>query len=71
MEEDRYIRELETKYIENKKAEMAAKMESDEGKEFTEKIAPVMAEIQVLLGKSDETVSEGALEALARWNLGL
>ena len=71
VEEDRYMRELELKYVETKKAEMQAQMAADEEKEFAEQVAPVMAEVQVLLGKSDESISQGALEALARWKLGL
>ena len=71
VEEDRYIRELEAKYIENKKAEMAAQMAADEEKEFVEKIAPVMAEAEVLLEKSGDSISQEGLEALAHWKLGL
>lgn len=65
------MRELEVKYIEKKKAENAAKMAADEEKEFTEKVAPMMAEAEVLLGKSGDSVSHAGLEALARWKLGL
>ena len=71
VEEDRYMRELEIKYLESKKAELQAKMAADEEKEFAEQIAPAMAEVQVLLAKSDDSVSQGALESLARWKLGL
>ena len=65
------MRELELKYIEKKKAEMAAKMAADEEKEFSDKVAPAMAEAEVLLGKSGDSVSQDGLEALARWKLGL
>ena len=65
------MRELEAKYIATKKAEKAAQMASHEETEFKEKIAPAMAEAQVLLDKTGDTISEKSLEALARWKLGL
>eukprot|EP00977_Amphora_coffeiformis_P010311 scaffold2388_cov163-Amphora_coffeaeformis.AAC.7 len=46
---------------------MAAAMASSEEKEFKEKIAPLMAEAEVLLGKSGDSISQEGLEALARW----
>lgn len=71
MEEDRYMRELEKKYIETKKAEKAVAMAETEETEFKDKIAPLMAEIEVLLGKSGDSISYEGLEALARWKSGL
>ena len=65
------MRELEKKYIETKRAEQAAKMAVEEEKEFAQTIAPVMAEAQVLLGKTDDSITQSGLEALARWKLGL
>lgn len=65
------MRELEKSYIAKKKAEMAAKMAADEETEFADQIAPVMAEADVLLKKSGDSVSNHGLEALARWKLGL
>ena len=50
---------------------MQADMASEEEKEFTQKVAPVMAEAEVLLGKSGDSISQNGLEALARWKLGL
>ena len=65
------MRELEAKYVEKKKAENAAKMHASEEAEFKEKIAPLMAEAEVLLGKSGDSISQDGLEALARWKSGL
>lgn len=65
------MRDLELKYIETKKAEMEKEMAAHEEKEFTQKIAPVMAEMEVLLEKSGDSISHDGLEALARWKLGL
>lgn len=71
VEEDLYMRELEKKFIEKKKAEMVAKMAEYEESEFKAKIAPMMAEAEVLLGKSGDSISHDGLEALARWKLDL
>ena len=65
------MRELEAKYIETKKAEMAAAMAAHEEKEFAETIAPIMAEAELLLENSGESISQDGLEALARWKLAM
>ena len=65
------MRELEVKYIATKKAETAAKMAEAEEQQSAETIAPVMAEAQVLLGETGDSVSQHGLESLARWKLGL
>ena len=64
------MRDLELKYVETKKAEMEKKMAAHEEEEFAQKIAPVMAEVEVLLEQSGDSISNDGLEALARWKLG-
>ena len=71
VEEDLYMRELEAKYVANKKIEMAAKAQELDEQKFAEQIAPAMAEAEVLLSKSGESVSHEALESLAKWKVGL
>mmetsp|Transcript_9092 Transcript_9092/g.19619 ORF Transcript_9092/g.19619 Transcript_9092/m.19619 type:complete len:111 (-) Transcript_9092:220-552(-) len=71
VEEDRFVRELEKKYIAKKKAEMEEQMQADDEKKFMEQIAPAMAEAEVLLSKTGESVSHDALEGLAKWKVGL
>ena len=71
MEEDRYMREQEKRFIESKKKAMAEKMHAEEEAMFTETIAPVMVEAEQLLKKSKDKVSNEGLEALARWKLDL
>ncbi|KAL7566936.1 hypothetical protein ACA910_017247 [Epithemia clementina (nom. ined.)] len=70
VEEDRYMRELERKYIEKKKAEMAQKMAAEEEEKFKDVIAPAMAEVEVLLSKTGDSVSHEALENIAKWKVG-
>jgi len=65
------MRELEVKYLEKKKKENVAAMAAHEEEEFKEKIAPLMAEVEVLLEKSGDSISHEGLEALARWKSGL
>mmetsp|Transcript_7725 Transcript_7725/g.10126 ORF Transcript_7725/g.10126 Transcript_7725/m.10126 type:complete len:113 (-) Transcript_7725:244-582(-) len=71
VEEARYMRDLEKKYIEKKKAEAIEKMHEDDETKFAEQIAPSMAEIKVLLSKTGDSVSHDALESLAKWKVGL
>ena len=71
MEEDRYIREQEKKFFEEKQKQNQEKMHAAEAKEFQETIAPAMAQAQQVLKKSGDSVSIPGLEALARWKLGL
>ena len=65
------MRELEVKYLEKKKKENVAAMAAHEEEEFKGEIAPLMAEVEVLLGKSGDSISHEGLEALARWKSGL
>jgi hypothetical protein len=44
------MRELEKTFFEKKKKEMAAKMNAEIEKEYKEKIAPAMAEIEKIRG---------------------
>jgi hypothetical protein len=71
VEEDRFMRELEKSFFEKKKKEMADKMNAEKTKEYQEKIAPAMAEIEVALKKSNDKISHAGLETIARWKLGL
>eukprot|EP00522_Entomoneis_paludosa_P001790 CAMPEP_0172468170 /NCGR_PEP_ID=MMETSP1065-20121228/60836_1 /TAXON_ID=265537 /ORGANISM="Amphiprora paludosa, Strain CCMP125" /LENGTH=105 /DNA_ID=CAMNT_0013225517 /DNA_START=146 /DNA_END=463 /DNA_ORIENTATION=+ len=71
VEEDRYMRALEQKYIEKKRAEATEKMHEKDEQLFAEEIAPAMAEAEVLLSKSGDNVSSDALESLAKWKVGL
>ena len=71
VEEDRYMREMEKSFFEKKNREMADKMTAEKTKEYQEKIAPAMAEIEVALKKSNDKISHAGLETIARWKLGL
>ena len=71
VEEDRYMRDLERQYVEKKKAEMAEKMAAEEEEKFKDVIAPAMAEAEVLLSKTGDSVSHDALENLAKWKAGV
>ena len=71
MEEDRFMRDLEAKYIHTKQAERAAQEMADNKQVYTQQITPVMIEAELLLQKSGNIVSSDGLEALAKWKLGL
>jgi NAD/NADP transhydrogenase alpha subunit len=71
VEEDRYMREQEKKFIENKKKEMTEKMREEDVIIFQAAIAPAMAAIQVMLKSTNDKVSNAGLEAIARWKLDL
>lgn len=64
------MRELEKKFYEKKKAEVADKMQKDELKEFETVIAPAMATVDSMLKESGDSLSHEGLEAIARWKLG-
>ena len=68
MEEDRYIRKLEQQFIARKKEQ---KLAVEEQKTFDDLIAPAMAEAEVLLSKTGDSVSHDALENLAKWKAGV
>ena len=63
------MREQEKQFFEQKKKEST--MQQKEMEEFQAKIAPAMAEAMALLKDENVSVSDKALEALARWKLGL
>lgn len=65
------MREQEKHFFEKKKAEMAEKMHEHEEKIFLEQIAPAMAQAESILKKSGDSASHEALEALAKWKVGL
>ena len=64
------MREQEKKFIEKKKAEMAAQMHADEMKEYEMTVAPAMAQAQSIIDQAGDSVSDASLEALALWKLG-
>ncbi|CAB9525420.1 expressed unknown protein [Seminavis robusta] len=71
VEEARYVREQEQKFLENKKAEKAAAAHEQELVVFEEVVAPAMVECQEVLKVSGDSVSDAGLEALAKWKLGM
>jgi len=72
VEEDRYMREQEKKFIATKKAAMAEQMAVEEEANFAETVAPAMAEAeQVLKDAGVSGISHDGLEALARWKLDM
>lgn len=66
MEEEKYIRELEAKFIAKKRAEMT---EAPDMNHFENEVAPTMAIAQHVLDGTNDKVSHAGLEALARWKL--
>lgn len=71
VEEDRYMRSLEAKFLERKKAEKLNAMKEEETAIFQETIAPAMAQAKVLLERTGDTISDAGLEALAKWKLDM
>ena len=70
------MREQEKRFYEKKRKEKEAKAEAMKEEElaaYKEKIAPAMAEVEMLLKKGGHgaEVSHEALEMVARWKLGL
>ena len=62
------MRQLEEKFLEAKRAELAEKASAQEMAIFEETIAPAMAEVQSMLS-DDDKVSNSSLEAIAKWKL--
>ncbi|EEC49950.1 predicted protein [Phaeodactylum tricornutum CCAP 1055/1] len=71
VEEDRFMREQEKKFFEQKKAEMDEKMHATELAAFEASVAPAMAEAENALSKTGDKISVAGLEAIAKWKLGL
>jgi hypothetical protein len=66
------MKQQEIEFIEKKRKTMADKMHVEEEAIFKEKIAPAMAEAQLVLKKAGGvSVGHDALEALAKWKLDM
>ena len=70
MEEDRFIRAQEQAWTE-KLRQVRAEQESIHAQDLHSQIVdPVKTDIAQILRKSGDSVSDEALEALAKWKLG-
>jgi hypothetical protein len=61
--EDRFIRELEKKFFDGRRAELEREARERE----RQRIAPVLAGARELLSRSGDALSPAGLEAVARW----
>lgn len=75
VEEDRYIRQREREVLEQKRVEAAAKQAAAETVAAEEKrlaeIAAAKSEAHDVIAKTYETISDEALENVAKWKLGI
>lgn len=70
VEEDRFIRDLDAKYFAKQRAKLEEARAHDDLQHFQNIVAPTMYQVQLLLSETGDSVSDAALEALARWKIG-
>ena len=70
VEEDRFIRDLDAKYFATQRAKLDDERAQQDLQHFHNHVAPAMYQVQLLLSETGDSVSDAALEALARWKLG-
>ena len=71
VEEELFVRKLEAKFFEMKKAELDMKAREEKMAIFEEAVLPEMVKARMLLEQTGDKISDKGCEAIAKWKLDM